>query len=86
MGQVVIRRMLALLTFWYNFVVGDDWLVASGILVALVLTYTVSRTTVPAWWVIPVAVGTLLPVSLHRLTRRQLTRHQLTRRRLTRRR
>ncbi len=71
MGQVVIRRLLTFLTFWYNFVVGDDWLVASGILVALVLTYAVSRTAVPAWWLMPVAVGTLLPVSLLRLTRRR---------------
>ncbi len=71
MGQVAIRRMFAFLTFWYRFVVGDDWLVASGILVTLVLTYALSRTAVPAWWLMPVAIGTLLPVSLCRLTRRR---------------
>ncbi len=61
MGQVVIPRVRAFLAFWYDFVVGDDWLIAAGVVVALVLTYAVSRTAVPAWWLMPVAVGTLLP-------------------------
>ncbi|MCW2523257.1 MAG: hypothetical protein JWO63_1592, partial [Frankiales bacterium] len=33
------------------------------------LTYGVSRTSVPAWWVLPVAVALLLPLSLWRATR-----------------
>ena len=36
--------------FWYDFIIGDDWLVAAGVVIALALTYAVSRTTVPAWW------------------------------------
>ncbi len=71
MRQVVIRRARAFLAFWYDFVVGDDWLVAVGVLIALTLTYAVSRTTVPAWWLMPTAVAVLLPVSLRRMTRRR---------------
>ncbi len=70
-GPAVMARAAAFLGFWYDFVVGDDWLVAVGVLVALVLTYAVSLTAVPAWWLMPVAVATLLPVSLRRLTRRR---------------
>jgi hypothetical protein len=71
MTPAVIRRVRAFLAFWYDFVVGDDWLVAAGVLIALALTYAVSRTAVPAWWLMPAAVGLLLPVSLRRLTRRR---------------
>ncbi len=70
-GQAAMSRLRGFLGFWYDFVVGDDWLVAAGVLVALVLTYAVSRTAVPAWWLMPAAVGMLLPASLRRLTRRR---------------
>ncbi len=69
-GHAVMSRVWAFLAFWYDFIVGDDWLVAVGVVVALVLTYAVSRTAVPAWWIMPVAVGVLLPFCLRRLIRR----------------
>jgi hypothetical protein len=65
-----MMRLRAIAAFWYDFVVGDDWLVAVGIVVALAATYAISRTSVPAWWLPPLAVGILLPVSLWRATRR----------------
>jgi len=55
--------------FWYDFVVGDDWRVAVGVVLALAITYGVSRTSVPAWWVVPVAVALLVPLSLWRAVR-----------------
>ncbi len=39
------RRALAFARFWYGFIVGDDWLVAAVVVVALAATYLVSRTT-----------------------------------------
>src|SRR5438105_2012149 len=39
--------------FWWDFVVGDDWRVAAGIVLALGLTAVLAATTVPA--------GTSLP-------------------------
>ena len=70
-GQTVLPRVRAFLAFWYDLVVGDDWVIAIGVAAALSLTYAVSRTAIPAWWLMPAAVGTLLPVSLRRLTRRR---------------
>lgn len=55
--------------FWYEFVVGDDWLVAAGVVAALGATAAVSHVGAPAWWVLPVAILALLPFSLWRATR-----------------
>jgi hypothetical protein len=53
--------------FWYDFVVGDDWRVAAGVVVALALTYVLSTaTSIPSWWVLPVSVVILLTLSLRR--------------------
>jgi hypothetical protein len=65
----MMAKLRAFGAFWYDFIVGDDWRVAVGVAVALALTYGVSRTSVPAWWVLPVAVALLLPFSLWRATR-----------------
>jgi hypothetical protein len=63
-------RIKAFAAFWYDFVIGDDWLVAAGVVIALAVTYGVSRTSVPAWWLLPLALAVLLPVSLWRGARK----------------
>jgi hypothetical protein len=64
-------RLRRIAHFWSDFVIGDDWRVALGIAVALGVTYAVSRTTVASWWIVPVAIGVVLPVSLWRSIRRR---------------
>lgn len=64
-----MRALRAFARFWYEFVVGDDWRVAVGVVGALGITYGVSRTSVSAWWVLPVAVLGLLALSLRRAVR-----------------
>jgi hypothetical protein len=59
-------RLRGFLHFWYDFVIGDDWRIAAGVVVAFVITWAVSTTTVAAWWITPVAVALLLPFSLVR--------------------
>jgi tryptophan-rich sensory protein len=63
-------KLRAFGAFWYDFVVGDDWRVAVGVVIALAVTYGVSRTTVVSWWIAPAAVVVLLPFSLWRYVRR----------------
>jgi hypothetical protein len=63
-------RLKAFLAFWYDFVVGDDWWVAAGVVAGLALTYALSRAAVPAWWLLPVCLAVLLPLSLWRAARR----------------
>lgn len=56
--------------FWYDFVIGDDWHVAVGVVLAIAVTYTLSvATSIAVWWVLPVAVVVLLPYSLFRVVR-----------------
>jgi hypothetical protein len=65
-----MERVRAFGRFWYDFVVGDDWRIAAGVVAALAITYAVSATGINAWWVLPVAVTVVLPASLWRVTRR----------------
>jgi hypothetical protein len=67
--KLIGRRLTSFAAFWYDFVVGDDWRVAVGVAVALAIAWGISRAGVPTWWVLPVAVAVLLPVSLLRVTK-----------------
>jgi hypothetical protein len=55
--------------FWWDFLVGDDWRVAAGIVVAFGLTALLAATSIPAWWVLPLGVATVLWLSLRRVAR-----------------
>jgi hypothetical protein len=48
----------------WDFVVGDDWRTAAGVVVAIAATAALQGAGVTAWWVIPVAVLALLVRSL----------------------
>jgi hypothetical protein len=50
--------------FWWNFVVGDDWRVAAGIALALILSSLLVGTGANPWWLLPVAVVLVLAGSL----------------------
>ncbi len=58
-----IRRVLAAV---WDFVVGDDWITALGVVVALGITALLASGGATAWWVMPVAVLLLLGISLRR--------------------
>ena len=66
-----MNRLRAFGRFWYDFIVGDDWRIAVGVAAALALTYLASSASHSVWWIVPLAVVILLPVSLWRVTRRQ---------------
>ena len=50
--------------FWWEFIVGDDWLAAAGVAIALVVTAVLET-----WWILPLAVALVLAASLYRATR-----------------
>jgi uncharacterized membrane protein YccC len=68
-----VSRVIAALrgfgAFWWDFIVGDDWRIAVGVILALAVTSALATTTVPAWWLVPLAVAALLGLSLWRATR-----------------
>ncbi len=53
--------------FWYDFIVGDDWTIAAGVVVALGVTALLAHNGIIDWWLMPVAVAVLLGFSLWRL-------------------
>ena len=61
--------MKAFLRFLWDFFVGDDPVIAAGVVVTLGVTALVATTSVPAWWIVPAAVAALLGVSLWRAAR-----------------
>ncbi len=61
-----MSKLRAFGAFWYDFVIGDDWLVAAGIVVGLAGTYGLGKAGVPAWWLLPLLLVILLPLSLRR--------------------
>jgi hypothetical protein len=54
----------SLLAGVWEFVVGDDWRTAAGVVVALAATALLASAGVAAWWVMPLAVLALLGLSL----------------------
>jgi hypothetical protein len=58
-----------LAAFWWDFIVGDDWRIAAGVVTALAATAVLAHTGIPAWWLLPAAVVLLLGLSLRRATR-----------------
>ncbi len=64
-----MTRVEAFFRFLWDFVVGDDWRIAAGVVVALGVTAIVAGTSVAAWWIPPVAIGALLTLSVWRAAR-----------------
>lgn len=52
----------------WEFLVGDDWLTALGVVATLTMTALIAATGAAAWWVTPPAVIALLALSLRRAT------------------
>jgi len=55
--------------FWWEFVIGDDWLVAALVAVAIGATAALAAANVAAWWLLPVSVPLVLWLSLRRAIR-----------------
>jgi hypothetical protein len=55
--------------FWYHFIVGDDWLIAAGVLAGLLLTALLKADGHPVFWLVPLLVLAVVGVSLRRASR-----------------
>jgi hypothetical protein len=53
----------------WDFVVGDDWRVAAGVVIAIGVTAIVAGSTVSAWWILPVATLLMLSLSVWQASR-----------------
>jgi hypothetical protein len=65
-----VKYLVSFGRFWWEFVVGDDWIVAAGVAIAFGLTALLTHRDVDAWWLLPLSVALLLTLSLWRSVRR----------------
>jgi hypothetical protein len=61
-----MRRVRAFGLFWWDFVVGDDWRSAAGVVIPICVTAALLAAGVDAWWLMPAAVAAVLWLSLRR--------------------
>ena len=65
-----MKWLVAFGRFWWDFVVGDDWLAALLVAIAIGLTAAVAHSTdITVWWLMPVAAPLVLWLSLRRAIR-----------------
>jgi hypothetical protein len=64
-----VSRLRTLAAFLWDFLIGDDWRLSGGLMLALVFTVLLHQAGLPAWWLLPSSVAFLLAASLRRATR-----------------
>ena len=57
--------------FWWDFIVGDDWKIAVGVVAGLAVTAALAHDDVTAWWALPSTVAVILGLSLAGAVRRR---------------
>jgi uncharacterized membrane protein YeaQ/YmgE (transglycosylase-associated protein family) len=59
------------LRFWYDFIVGDDWTIAAGVVGALAVTALLAHHGMrSAWWLLPLVVAVGLAWSVLRAAKK----------------
>jgi hypothetical protein len=50
--------------FWYDFIVGDDWRIAVGVVITITGVFVTAHHDLNWWWLLPLAVALLLGASV----------------------
>jgi hypothetical protein len=61
-----VKYVVGFFRFWYDFIVGDDWWIAAGVVVGIGLTALIAHSGLNAWWLLLVSVIAVLVVSVRR--------------------
>jgi hypothetical protein len=65
-----MRHLVAFGRFWYDFLVGDDWIIAVTVVAAVGGTALIADEIRLAWLVLPLASAAILAASILRARRR----------------
>ena len=50
--------------FWYDFIIGDDWRIAVGVVATVAAVFIAAHHGLDWWWLVPLAVAALLAISV----------------------
>ena len=50
--------------FWIDFIIGDDWRIAAGVVLAVAATAALAHSGVTAWWLMPLATAAIVTVAV----------------------
>ena len=68
-----MNRLAQFGKFWYDFIIGDDWRIAVGVVATLAGVFVAAHEGDNWWWLLPVSVALLLALSVtHEMRRRRL--------------
>lgn len=67
-APLIVRWVGGFLFFWYDFIIGDDWRVAAGVVLGF---FAIHSAGVSAWWIMPTVVAAMLSYTLHEATREE---------------
>lgn len=65
-SSIFVRWVGGFLFFWYDFIIGDDWRVAAGVVAGFLAIHALG---VSSWWLMPVVVAIMLSSTLLEATR-----------------
>ena len=65
-SSLLVRWVGGFLFFWYDFIIGDDWRVAAGVVLGFFATHASGAS---GWWITPAVVAALLGYTLHEAAR-----------------
>jgi len=66
-----MRSLIKFGEFWYDFIVGDDWTIAVGVIAAVAVTAGAAHAGIAAWPILPITVIVGLAWSVLRVRRGQ---------------
>lgn len=66
-----MKYIKAFLSFWYHFIVGDDWRIAVSVVLGLCLITLLTHAHIQIWWLLPVLIVAMLTLSLWFAVRHQ---------------
>lgn len=65
-SSLPVRLVGGFLFFWYDFIIGDDWRVAAGVVLGFFAIHSVG---ISGWWIMPAIIAAVLGFTLTEATR-----------------
>lgn len=66
---MIADKIKAFGMFWWDFIVGDDWVSAAGVAIGIVATAYLAHHGVNAWLLMPLVAIAVMYLTLRRATR-----------------